>query len=182
MISALESLDVYAQLDFTPRRDLVNGSAPSNSTWHTGKNTPSNDSVTPFYIAKNHGPSYLNSEAGYQIINPFITSVQGNGKFAEGTVTIDRQLNNITVPSRTFADHMAFEILEGALQVTLANETVQLLQGDVVFIPGNTTFQYWSNVAFTKFLYVCAGNKGLDAALIKNAVSWEYPVWPSYAA
>ena len=181
MISALESFDVFAQLDFNPRRDLVNGSAPANATWHTGKNTVPSNSNTPFYVAKNQGPMWLNSEHGYQIIAPFVTPTQGDGKFSEGTITIDRKSSNITTPVRHFADHLAFEVLEGALQVNLKNETVQLLQGDVVFVPGNTTFSYWSEVAFTKFLYVCAGNKGLDVELMDKAVAWEYPTWPTYA-
>lgn len=179
MISALESFDVYAQLDFSPRRDLINGTAPSNSTWHTGKNSVPSNSKTPFFVAKNQGPMYLNSQSSYQIIAPFITPIQGANKFTEGTITISRQASNITVPTRRFENHTAFEILEGALQVNLMNETVQLLQGDVVFVPGNTTFEYWSEVAFTKFLYVCAGERGLDVELIKEAKVWEYPTWPA---
>ncbi|KAG9565541.1 RmlC-like cupin, partial [Aureobasidium melanogenum] len=182
MISALESFDVYAQLEFNPRRDLINGSAPANATWHTGKNTVPSNSVTPFYVAKNQGPMYLNSQHGYQIIAPFISSsAQGAGKFSEGTVTMSRKLSNTTIPSRYFVDHMAFEVLEGALKVQMQGEEVQLLQGDVVFVPGNTTFSYWSEVAFTKFLYVCAGSEGLDVELRKKAVEWEYPTWPTTA-
>jgi hypothetical protein len=181
MISALESFDVFAQLDFSPRRDLINGSAPANSTWHTGKNTVPSNSNTPFYVAKNQGPMYLNSEHGYQIIAPLITSTQSGAKFSEGTITISRTPSNTTIPSRRFVDHMAFEVLEGALKVLLQAEEVQLLQGDVVFIPGNTSFSYWSEVAFTKFLYVGAGDRGLDVELIEKAVVWDYPTWPAYA-
>jgi quercetin dioxygenase-like cupin family protein len=181
MISALESFDVFAQLDFSPRRDLINGSAPANSTWHTGKNTVPTNSNTPFYIAKNQGPMWLNSEHGYQIIAPFITTTQSAAKFSEGTITISRTPSNTTIPSRRFADHMAFEILEGALMVKMQEEVVQLLQGDVVFIPGNTTFQYWSGVAFTKFLYVGAGEEGLDVELMSKGIAWDYPTWPAYA-
>jgi hypothetical protein len=32
--SSLQAFDVYAQLYYNPRRDLVNGSTPSNSIWH----------------------------------------------------------------------------------------------------------------------------------------------------
>ncbi|KAI4718220.1 RmlC-like cupin [Aureobasidium sp. EXF-10727] len=181
MISALESFDVFAQLDFSPRRDLVNGSAPANATWHTGKNTPATNSQTPFYVAKNQGPMYLNSEHGYQIIAPFVASTQSSGAFAEGTITMSRHLSNTTIPVRSFRQHMAFEILEGALMVSMQGEQVQLLQGDVVFIPGNTSFSYWSEVAFTKFLYVGAGARGLDRALMDKSVEWEYPTWPTFA-
>lgn len=181
MISALESFDVFAQLDYSPRRDAINGTAPANTTWHTGKNTPATDSNHPFYLAKNQGPMYLNSEHGYQIVAPFITTTQSAAKFSEGTITMSRKLSNTTIPTRSLADHTAFEILEGALMVKLQGEQVQLLQGDVVFIPGNTSFSYWSEVAFTKFLYVGAGDKGLDVALMKKAVAWDYPTWPKYA-
>ena len=50
--------------------------------------------------------------------------------------------------------HAAFEILEGQLTVSIEGEVLSLLQGDVVFIPGNTTYEYWSGVAYTKFLHV----------------------------
>jgi hypothetical protein len=63
-ISALQKYDVYAKLDFKPRRDLVNGTAPvGDSDWHTGANdlgTPGQ----PYFIANGYEPKYLNSQHG----------------------------------------------------------------------------------------------------------------------
>jgi quercetin dioxygenase-like cupin family protein len=179
MISALESFDVFAQLQFQPRRDLIDGKAPQNATWHTGGNVVPTNNETPFYLARNQGSMWLNSRhGGYQIIAPFVTPVQSNGTFTQGTITLSRQFANATAPTtRRFHHHMAFQVLEGAVQVKLGHETVQLLQGDVVFIPGQTQFKYWSEA---KFLYVCAGDKGLDVEMMGEAVKWDYPVWPAH--
>jgi hypothetical protein len=54
-----------------------------------------------------------------------------------------------------------------------------LITGDVAFIPANTTFSYWSDVAFTKFMYVSAGAEGLDQKLLANAENWGFPVFPT---
>lgn len=179
MISSLESFDVYAQLDYNPRRDLVNGTAPSNSTWHTGSNSLSADVGTPYFVAKDYGPKYLSSSEGYQIIQPLVTPVQSEGNFTLSTITMDTLLTNYTAESRTFEGHAAFEVLEGQLKVKMLGETVSLLQGDVVFIPGNTTYQYWSMIAFTKVLHISQGGEGLDTVLIEGAESWDSPVWPT---
>jgi hypothetical protein len=64
------------------------------------------------------------------------------------------------------------------LSLEIEGETVSLIMGDLAFIPGNTTFSYWSNVAFTKFMYVSAGAKGLDQELLSKAEGWDYPVFP----
>jgi hypothetical protein len=66
------------------------------------------------------------------------------------------------------------------LSLEMEDETVSLIMGDVAFIPGNTTFKYWSDVAFTKFMYMSAGAKGLDQVLLLKAENWEYPVFPSF--
>lgn len=180
IISALESFDVYAQLEYNPRRDLVNGTAPA-SNWHTGTNTPANVSGTPFFVAKDFGPKYLANGSFYQIVQPFVTSVQSaDSNFTEGTITMSRLLTDSSkLPALTLDDHTAFEVLEGAITLSMANETVTLIGGDVAFIPGGTKFKYWSEVAFTKFLYVGAGTNTLDAQLIKKAVSWNYAVFPT---
>lgn len=179
VISALQSFDVYAQLDYNPRRDLINGTAPSNTTWHTGNNTLATDSATPYFVARDHGPKYLNSQSGYQIIQPFVTPAQSAGNFTLSTITMDRVSKNATVQDQKFPGHAAFEVLEGQLMVFLEGELLSLLQGDVVFIPGNTTYQYYSNVAFTKVLHIGQGASGLDTSLIAAAAAWDSPVWPT---
>lgn len=92
------------------------------------------------------------------------------------TITIAKGSTNSTA---SFPGHTAFEILEGQLMVSIQGEVLSLLQGDVLFIPGNTTYGYWSEVAYTKFLQVSAGAGGLDTALIAAGESWDSPVWPT---
>lgn len=182
IISALESYDVYGQLDYNPRRDFVNGSAPA-STWHTGASQLANNSHTPYFVAKDYGPKYLHKDSFYQIVQPFVTQLQsGDVNFTQGTITMSRLLNNTTsaqLPSITLADHTAFEVVEGAVTLSMANETVTLIGGDVAFIPGGTPFKYWSEVAFTKFMYVGAGSITLDKQLMSSAVAWDYAVFPT---
>lgn len=91
---------------------------------------------------------------------------------------MSRRSSNTTTPTYTLPDHTAFEVLEGTLSLTIEEETVTLIMGDVTFIPGNTSFSYWSDVAFTKVMYISAGVDGLDQKLLKKAESWEWPVFP----
>lgn len=183
LITALESFDVYAQLDFVPRRDLVNGSAPSTSTWHTGDNELSSDGETPFFVAKDYGPKYLNSvHLGYQIVQPFVTPTQsGDFTFSEGTISMSRAPVNETVRSNVFKAAQAFTVLEGQLSVNIGQEPAVLNDGDTVFIPGNTPFQYWSTVAFTKILYTTGNSSDtLDKMLMDAAENWDYPTFPTF--
>lgn len=182
IISALESYDVYAQFDFDPRRDIVNGTAPA-AVWHTGANTCANNSHTPYFVAKDFGPKHLHNGSFYQLVQPFVTAVQsGEMNFTQGTITISRMLgsaNSTALSTTTLDDHTAFEVLEGALILEMAGETVTLIGGDVAFIPGGTAFKYHSEVAFTKFMYVGAGKETLDKQLIAGGVSWDYAVFPT---
>ena len=65
------------------------------------------------------------------------------------------------------------------LIVEMEGETLSLVIGDVAFVPGGTEFKYYSNAAFTKFLYVAAGTNTLDQRLIASAKPWSYPVFPT---
>jgi quercetin dioxygenase-like cupin family protein len=132
-------------------------------------------------VAKDFGPIYLNTLREYQIIQPLVTPVQSAGNFTMSTISISR--TNFTTPSTqapisTYPGHAAFEVLEGQLSVFIKSETVNLLQGDVLFIPRNTTYRYWSEVVFTKVLHVSAGAKGLDVALTTSGTNWTSPAWP----
>ncbi|TQN67245.1 Quercetin 2,3-dioxygenase, partial [Colletotrichum shisoi] len=153
LISALEAFDVYAQLDFNPRRDLVNGSAGGDEdAWHTAANALAPDAATPNFIAKNRGPKYLNADGGvYHLVAPFAT-----------------------------ADQTASNSLEkGALNIAVDGyDAVTLIQGDVVFIPAHTPFTYNALAAFTKFLYVSGGGDGFDYQLLQRALPWEYATYP----
>lgn len=181
VISALTAYDVYAELDFVERSDTVNGTAPSGTVWHTGSNNISSDSIHGAFIAKDYGPKYLYSgpsNGSYQIIQPFLTGVQTADNFTLSTITLDKG-SSATASELSFPGHAAFEVLEGKLTVTMLNETIDLLGGDVVFIPGNTTYSYFGGVAFNKFLHISQGAVGLDVSLMADAISWDYPVWPT---
>ncbi|KAE9392959.1 RmlC-like cupin [Gymnopus androsaceus JB14] len=178
-ISALEAFDVYAQLDFIPRRDFVNGTAPSTSVWHDGPNELANDSSTPYFVAADYGPKYLYKGSAYEIVQPLITPLQGNGSFTMGTLTLSRPLNGSIPASITLANHTAFQVIEGGLTMEMSGETNTLFTGDVAFIPGGTAFAYWSLGVFAKVLYIGAGSETLDQLLLKNATSWEFAVFPT---
>ncbi|KAJ3952641.1 hypothetical protein N0V92_010909 [Colletotrichum tropicale] len=183
LISALEAFDVYAQLDYSPRRDLVNGTAGGASTWHTAANELAADAVTPNFIAKNRGPKYLNADGGiYHLIVPFATGNQTAGNFTMGTATISPLLSNQTATEANLKQPVAFQLEEGALVVGVEGyDPVTLIQGDVVFVPASTPFTYYASAAFTKFLYVSGGGDGFDYELLQNAIPWEYATYPIYA-
>jgi hypothetical protein len=56
----------------------------------------------------------------------------------------------------------------------------QLNMGDVAFIPTPVPFTYYSEVAFTKVLYVSSGAKGVDQQLINSGKSWDFVTFPKY--
>lgn len=179
-MATLKSFDVYAQTDFEPRYDLVNGTAPSNSTWHTGSNelgTPGE----PYFLANGYGPKYLSSKYGYQVIQPLVTSKQAQDtNYTLSTISLSRQTKN-SPPSYTLSGAAAFEVLEGVLSITIGDYPLATLNmGDVAFIPAGTEFTYYSTVAFTKVLYVSSGHDGVDAQLIKGGKSWDFVTFPKY--
>lgn len=147
--SPLQIFDVYAQLDSVSRNDTVNGTAPASTIWRDGNNT-FGEPNTAYYVAKDHGPKYLNSRTGEnQIVRPLVTPVQLGGNFTLSILSMRK--TNVTGAMITFPGRAAFEVLEGMSSVTLAAQTVDPLQGDVIFIRGNTSFAYGSKVTFTKF-------------------------------
>lgn len=212
VLGALESFDVYAMLDFAPSRDLVNGSYSSTAGsggaatgWHYANHTDTlaDDSATPYFVAKDYGPKYLNDEAGfYQIVQPLVTPVQSAGNFTVATIILSEKLSNETAMtvvggsndtttttgsacisgSEALTGHMAFEVIEGLFTVQMSGETLNMVTGDVVFIPAGTSFSYYSQVPFTKVMAISQGADGIDTRLIANGQSgWEYPTWPAYA-
>ncbi|TDZ38439.1 Quercetin 2,3-dioxygenase [Colletotrichum spinosum] len=183
LISALEAFDVYAQLDFSPRRDLVNGSAGGPATWHTAANELAKDNVTPNFIAKNRGPKFLNAEHGvYHLVAPFATADQTAGNFSMGTATLSPPLANQTATEATPTQPLAFQLEEGALVVVVDGyDAVTLIQGDVIFVPAGTRFSYSAAAGFTKFLYVSGGGDGWDYQLLQKAVAWDFATYPTYA-
>lgn len=206
VISSLNSFDVYAMLDYVPSREIVNGSYSSTGEatgWHSSNHTDElgADTKTPYFVAKDYGVKYFSDEAGfYQIVQPLVTSTQSAGNFTLATFIISEKLSNETAMavigndtasattstcasgSKALTGHSAFEVLEGLLAVEMSGETIYLATGDVVFIPAGTAFSYYSQVPFTRVLYISQGDDGLDTRLIENGQSgWEYPTWPDYA-
>ncbi|RWA12017.1 hypothetical protein EKO27_g3119 [Xylaria grammica] len=178
-IPQLESFDVYAQLEFEPRRDLVNDTAPAGSVWHSGFNVLGKPGE-PYFIANGYGPKTLNSESGYQVIQPLATREQAQDlDFTISTISINKKRSNATVPEYSLTGASAFQILEGLLSIEIGQyETAVLSGGDVAFIPSGVSFKYWSNIAFTKVLYVGKGQDSLDKQLIMKGEPWDFVTFP----
>jgi quercetin dioxygenase-like cupin family protein len=179
----LTAYDVYPQTDFVPRTDDVNGRAgPGN--WYDGPNPLPADSKAPIWVAKDHGPKWLNSDGGrYQIISPFVTGNLTDNAFAQGTITMSPQLKNGTagpVPVVHSPYATAFQMEEGQLAVDVQGyDQATLIEGDVIFVPANTSFSYFAQAEFTKFMYVSGGGSGLDAMLQANAKTWTSAFYPT---
>lgn len=177
----LRTFDVYAQLDFDARRDIVNGTAPvDDSTWHTGSNELGSPGE-PYFVANGYGPKYLSSAHGYQVIQPLVTPTQAQDtNYTMSTISLSRQTMS-NAPSYTLKGAAAFEVLEGVLSIQIGEYPVATLNmGDVAFIPAGTQFTYYSTVAFTKVLYVSSGTGGVDSQLIAGGKSWDYVTFPKY--
>jgi len=95
------------------------------------------------------GPKYLHQKLG-QVVAPRATPAETSGNFSVSTIAMRQRPSNDTISRQTFADPQAFQVHEGQLTLTMAGETNNLITGDLAFIPGNTTFSYWSDVRFTK--------------------------------
>ncbi len=73
----------------------------------------------------------------------------------------------------------AFMIEEGQLEVKVgAYEPIDLIDGDIVFVPANVSFAYAAKAEFTKFMYVTGGGQGLDKQLIAAGQSWSSAFYP----
>ncbi|KAF2667662.1 RmlC-like cupin [Microthyrium microscopicum] len=177
--TALNTWDVYPQLNFTPRADAVN-SKGGEGNWYNGPNTLPGSNANPYFIAKNYGPKYINDKHGYyQIITPLVTGKESNNQFAQGHITMDLKRGNKTSPTQKVAQHMAFMLEEGELHVGVEGyDEVRLIEGDIVFVPKNTPFTYYAGAEFTKFMYVSGGGDGLDATLIQGGKPTSKAVYP----
>jgi len=184
VITALESFDVHAQLMYSPPMTFdVNGTTDSSAAWHNGDNELAADDSTPFFVAKDYGPKFLSGDAksGYIVTQPFITSVQSAGNFTEGTITLSKPTSDSSPATWNLPGHTALEVVDGVVYVKVEGfaETLLLAVGDVVFVPAGTSFSFWGGAAFSKALYVGQGNDTLDSRIMKEAKSWNSPVWPA---
>jgi quercetin dioxygenase-like cupin family protein len=180
VIKGLEHFDVYVEEDFVPRRDLINGSAGGSEPWHDGPNTLGANPVPPYFVARNYGPKFLNTDDGvYRLIAPLATGQQTGNNFSMGTITMSPLLPNQTATKISFSQPLAFQLEEGALVVEVDGyDATTLIQGDVVFVPAYTPFTYFAIAAFTKFLYVSGGGNGFDYHLLNRSISWDYATYP----
>lgn len=110
VISSLTDYDVYGQLDFEPRRDLVNGTAPvGSSSWHTDSNALGAPGK-PYFVANGYGPKYLSSQYGYQVVQPLVTPKQAQDtNYTLSTLTLSRQTKK-TPPTWSLEGAAAFEV------------------------------------------------------------------------
>ncbi|KAF3400912.1 hypothetical protein DPV78_005759 [Talaromyces pinophilus] len=180
----LTYLDVWARPNFVPRRDILNGTTPSNEAWHDGPNYLANNTNTSYWVANGYGPKYLNKAMTgyYQIVQPLITpAASGNYSFTESTITINGPPSDIsTLPYFSFPHGSAFLVLEGTLTVHVQGyDAVTLVWGDVMYVPKNTSFTYYTSTHWCKFLYVSGGDNCLDTKLINGGAAYESVVFPA---
>lgn len=181
--TGLAAWDVYPQLDFIPRRDVINGKAgPGN--WYDGPNPLPKDASAPIWVAKDHGPKFLVEEDGrYQIVAPFVTGEQTNGKFSHGTITVSPMRGGGEVGRVRSKVATAFMVEEGELEVSVEGyEDARLIGGDVVFVPGGVAFSYKAAAEFTKFMYVTGGGEGVDWVLMERGRGWGSAFYPAKGA
>ncbi|KAG9200983.1 hypothetical protein G6514_006363 [Epicoccum nigrum] len=183
LITKLESYDVYADLAFSPPMNFgANGATEEDAIWHNGTNTLGKDATTPFFVAKGYGPKYLagNKDSSYAIVEPFITSQQSNGNFTQGTITLSKPIAGTEPTTYSLPGHTALEVVDGLVNVEVSGFSGQtvLSIGDVIFVPGNTSFSFWGDSAYSKVLYVGAGRDTLDARIIQGAEEWISVTWP----
>ncbi|KAE8382447.1 RmlC-like cupin domain-containing protein [Aspergillus bertholletiae] len=179
----LVSLDLYAapEEEYIPRRDFVNGTAgEAQQPWHDGPNHPPNDPTTPYFVAKDWGPKYLNTDTGYKVIQPLATPTHTHRNFTMGTIIMSNKLANESVSTATLPHHFALQMEEGQLVFQVQGyDSVKLLHGDVAFVPAGVTFSYHATVPYTKFMYMNAGDRGLEYQLLRRSVPWEFPAYPT---
>lgn len=180
----LTYLDVWSQPDFAPRRDILNGTAPSNTAWHNGPNFLGNNTDTAYWVANGFGPKYLNKAMTgyYQIVQPLITPASsGNYSFTESTITINGPPSDISsLPDFSLPHGSAFPVLEGTLTVRVQGyDPVTLVWGDVMYVPKHTSFTYYTSTHWCKFLYVSGGDDCLDTKLIKGGAAYDSVVFPA---
>ncbi|KAL9617952.1 MAG: hypothetical protein Q9160_007318 [Pyrenula sp. 1 TL-2023] len=171
-----QQYDTFFEPTATVNLDFTNGTTPDGlDTWHIA-NQSLPGKTTPYFISSNNGPKYLERSLN-QVIQPLATGAETDGRVTVATIAMAKQ--DGSPETHSHAVHQAFQVLEGQLTVTIGKDTVNLIQGDTVFVPSGTEFAYQSCVAWTKFwAYAPTGEDCLVTALLKTAESWGAPVFP----
>lgn len=172
-------LDIYLALDAPLNYDITNCTSDLSTPWHNGPSMLPDDSTTPFFVANNRGPKYLHRELG-QVIAPLLTPTQTAGNSTLGTVLLRQALPTTPDVSQSFAESQLFVVLDGELRMKILGQKYSLLTGDTVFLPSNTEFAYWSEVAVTKVWIGATGGNGLLNKLMEEAEEWPYAVFPAH--
>lgn len=155
--------------------DWVNGTTEDGlDTWHVAEQSLPSDPSKPYFVSSNRGPKYLVRDAG-TVIAQLASGQQTREKLTVATITLKSSGEPTDV--HQFDLDQAFQVTEGQLMLEIGDETVQLIFGDLAFIPKGTCFKYWSKVGFTKFINWSAGF-GLADSLIEDAEPWGHAVWP----
>lgn len=113
-------------------------------------------------------------------MQPLITGNQSGAiEFTMSTIKINGGPYALPMAIREQSVASAFVVQEGQLSLTIfPYPPVTLEVGDVAFIPGNTTYQYWSQPYSTKVVYVSGGHQGLDYQLIQGGKTWDFVTYP----
>jgi quercetin dioxygenase-like cupin family protein len=156
--------------------DWTNGTtAEGLDTWRQSEQPLPQDGKEAYFLASNFGPKYLYLDRG-AVIASLTSPKQTGGVLSVATIA----LKPASKPQGThkYKIDQAFQVTEGQLILEIGDETVQLIFGDVVFIPRGTQFRLWSTVGFTKFIVWSAG-RGLADEMIERSEPWAFAVWPA---
>lgn len=155
--------------------DWTNGTtADGLDSWNVADQTLPTDPSKAYFVSSNRGPKYLQRDAG-KVIAQLASCEQTSDKLSVATIAMKPSHKPSAV--QFDVDH-ALQVTEGQLKFEINGQTVELVFGDLAFIPKDTSFRYWSTVGFTKFVVWSAGY-GLADSLISGSEGWEYGVWPA---
>jgi quercetin dioxygenase-like cupin family protein len=156
--------------------DWTNGTTPDGlGIWHAAEQTLPTDPSKAYFIASNRGPKFLQRRSS-TVIARLTSGQQTNNKLSVATIAVKPDIE----PRRSakFNVHQGIQVTEGQLHLNIDGEKVDLIFGDVAFIPKGTPFSYWSTVGFTKFINWVGGVGGLADTLIEDSEPWSHAVWP----
>ncbi|KAF3800422.1 hypothetical protein GCG54_00014221 [Colletotrichum gloeosporioides] len=177
--SADGSFDITIAPDAALSHNVTNGTSNPGLPWHNGNNDLPGNPDEPYFVANNRGPKFLHRSEG-QVVAPLVSRNETSGNATISIVTIRSRALDSEVPLRRSSGSQVFLVLDGQLMISMAGQKQSLLTGDVAFIPANTEYSYWSDVAFTR-LYVGAtsGDDGLTDQLMRDAEYWDFALYPS---